>query len=155
MRVCHPNPLDGSLFCQNTSRVMNMKTTKEKTFARKTASLLRTLGQPTRLRILLALQRGEACVCHLEAILGMRQAYISQHLMALRDAGLVTTRRDGRFIFYRLRDPELVEVIVRAGNIAGVSLPQSPPALQADACDCPSCSTHPAEGIPIMGGFRA
>lgn len=54
------------------------------------ADLFRLLGQPVRLRILLAIGTGEACVCHLEAHLGLRQALISQYLMVLRDAGLAT-----------------------------------------------------------------
>ena len=47
---------------------------------KKLASLFRTMGQAARLRIILAIGEGEACVCHLEAILGYRQAYISQQL---------------------------------------------------------------------------
>jgi ArsR family transcriptional regulator len=66
----------------------------------KISLLLHTLGQPVRIRILLAISDDEACVCHLETMLGLRQAYISQHLMAMRNAGILTTRRDGRFIFY-------------------------------------------------------
>ncbi len=50
------------------------------------SNIFRQLSQPSRIEILLAIGEGEACVCHLEAKLGMRQAYISQHLMALRDA---------------------------------------------------------------------
>lgn len=52
------------------------------------AHLLQTIGQTARLQILLAIGEGEACVCHLEAALGWRQAYLSQHLMALREAGM-------------------------------------------------------------------
>jgi ArsR family transcriptional regulator, arsenate/arsenite/antimonite-responsive transcriptional repressor len=52
------------------------------------AKLFQTVGQPARLQILLALGGGEACVCHLEATLHWRQAYLSQHLMALRKVGI-------------------------------------------------------------------
>ncbi len=51
--------------------------------------VFKILGQPVRLQILLILNTGEECVCHIEAILGIRQASISQQLMVLRDAGLV------------------------------------------------------------------
>lgn len=107
------------------------------------AVLLRTLGQPERLKILLAIGQQEACVCHLEAALGMRQAYISQHLMALRQAGLVTARRDGRNIYYRIEDPSLLSFIRQAGEQAGLDqtqmaqarLPSLPP-----NCPCPHCA---------------
>ena len=107
------------------------------------AELLRTLGQPERLKILLAIGQQEACVCHLEAALDLRQAYISQHLMALRQAGLVTARRDGRNIYYRLEDPALLAFIRQAGVQAGLSqaqmsqaqIPSIPP-----NCPCPHCA---------------
>ena len=57
------------------------------------------------------LRDGEQCVCHLEAVLGCRQAYISQHLMVLREAGLVEDRRDGARIFYRVIKPEVFDLV--------------------------------------------
>lgn len=110
------------------------------------AALLRALGQPERLKILLAIGQQEACVCHLEAALGLRQAYISQHLMALRQAGLVTARRDGRNIYYRLVDLSLLNFIRQAGVQAGLgqaqmlraSIPTLPP-----NCPCPHCAGEP------------
>ena len=53
----------------------------------------KALMHPTRMAILDALREGEQCVCHMEAAFGLRQAHISQHLMVLRDAGLVADRR--------------------------------------------------------------
>ena len=47
--------------------------------------LMQSIDQPARLQILLAIGEGETCVCHLEATFGWRQAYLSQHLMALRE----------------------------------------------------------------------
>ena len=66
------------------------------------AEIGKALGHPVRLQILQVLREEEACVCHLEAILGQRQAYISQHLMRLREAGLVVDRREGMNVFYSL-----------------------------------------------------
>ncbi len=100
--------------------------------------LFQTLGQPTRLKILLAIGAGEACVCHLEATLGLRQAHLSQHLMALREAGLVADRRESRFIFYHLADPRLLGVLRQAAELQGVSLPELSP---SPACECPNCSS--------------
>ncbi|MGZ7212499.1 ArsR/SmtB family transcription factor, partial [Streptococcus pyogenes] len=56
---------------------------------RKQAQFFKILMHPTRLAILDILRGGEQCVCHMEAYLGLRQAHISQHLMALREVGLV------------------------------------------------------------------
>ena len=75
------------------------------------SQLYKVLMHPTRLAILDELREGEQCVCHMEAKFGLRQAYISQHLMILRDAGLVTDRRDGWNIFYSVSRPEIYKVI--------------------------------------------
>jgi DNA-binding transcriptional ArsR family regulator len=129
-----------------------MRSLQEKNYARKTASLFRALGQPARIRILLAIGQGEACVCHLEAVLGMRQAYISQHLMALRDIGLVTTRREGRYIFYRLQNPSLLNLIVEAAQVSGVAIPEKAITAKKDDCGCPSCSKSEVEMLTVLGG---
>ena len=63
--------------------------------------IFKVLTHPARLAILEILRDGEHCVCHMEAHLGFRQAYISQQLSVLRDAGLVQDRRDGWNIFLR------------------------------------------------------
>jgi ArsR family transcriptional regulator len=110
---------------------------------RKISRLLRTLGQPARIQILLAIGSGEACVCHLEAVLGERQAFISQHLMALRKAHVLASRREGRYVYYRLRDPQLLEMLQLAGEQVGL-----PRLIQLDepikneepACGCPHCA---------------
>jgi DNA-binding transcriptional ArsR family regulator len=83
----------------------------------KLADLFSLLGQPSRLQILLVIGQGEACVCHIEAVLGLRQAYISQQLMGLRKAGLVTFHRDSRNIFYRLTQPKMVHILEQAAKL--------------------------------------
>lgn len=106
------------------------------------ARTLALIGQPARIQILFALEQSEACVCHLEAVLGMRQASISQHLMLLRDAGLVETRRERRNIFYRITRPELVEILRQAAALAGLdpaALANLPPGPVA-GCPCPVCN---------------
>mgnify|MGYP001825498853 CR=1 FL=1 len=104
--------------------------------------LLESISKPARIQILLAIGEDEACVCHLEAILGYRQAYISQHLMVLREAGILDTRREGRFVFYRLRDKRILELIKEAGAIAGVLAEEIQPVKRIEKysdCGCPSC----------------
>ncbi|NPV75366.1 MAG: winged helix-turn-helix transcriptional regulator [Anaerolineae bacterium] len=88
----------------------------------KTARLFSLLGQPVQLKILLLIGEGEACVCHLEAALGLRQARISQHLMALRAGGWVNARRTGRHMYYSLSDLALLDLIHQAEKITGYEI---------------------------------
>lgn len=120
------------------------------------SSLFRAIGSPARLRILLAIGKGEACVCHLEAQLGLRQAYISQHLMALREAGLLSTRREGRYVYYRLDDEELLKLVQTAGAITGIPQAKLKGLIQEDPipfCECPGCtSLIKSESIAVQNG---
>ena len=68
------------------------------------ATLFQALGDPTRLRILGLLLTGEVCVCHIHQSLRIPQPKASRHLAYLRRHGLVSTRRDGLWIYYRLAD---------------------------------------------------
>ncbi len=112
--------------------------------AKKISRVLRQVSHPARIRILLTIGEGETCVCHLEAALGYRQAYISQHLMALRKAGLLQTRREGRFIYYRLSDVRLLSLLETAATLAGPeSLSIAEPAAKVAGCGCPACTTRP------------
>jgi DNA-binding transcriptional ArsR family regulator len=101
-------------------------------------ALLEALGSPVRIQILLAIGAGEACVCHLESLLGLRQAYISQQLMDLREKGIVTSRREGKFIYHRLEKPEILDLVRLAAHVAGVA--EAELALHAHpGCECPHC----------------
>ncbi len=75
------------------------------------ARLLALLAHPIRLQIVELLRHGEVCVCDMQAALGQRQAYISQHLMALREAAIVTCRKDGLRVYYQLSDPRVLRVL--------------------------------------------
>jgi DNA-binding transcriptional ArsR family regulator len=103
------------------------------------ANLFRTLMHPARLSILEILRDGEQCVCHLEAVLGYRQAYISQHLMFLREAGLVDDRRDGTRIYYRVIKPEIFNLLDAAIRMSGME-PEGRKNIQAGHCPCPKCN---------------
>ena len=77
--------------------------------ARAIAALrFRALGDETRLRIFEQLIPGEQCVADLMESTGLGQSLVSHHLRTLRDAGLVTDRRDGRWVFYAIADPALI-----------------------------------------------
>ena len=68
--------------------------------------VLKAMGHPVRLRILAMLRDGELCVCQMTALLDLATSTVSAHLADLRRAGLVTERKDGRWVFYRLTDEE-------------------------------------------------
>ena len=103
------------------------------------AKLLKLLTHPARLAILNILRDGEHCVCHMEAHLGFRQAYISQQLMVLRDAGLIQDRRDGWNVFYHVAEPRIFTVLSAVEQMIG---PVSQPVelRPAVSCSCPKCS---------------
>jgi DNA-binding transcriptional ArsR family regulator len=105
---------------------------------KKTCDLLKSLGHPVRAQILLAIDTGEVCVCHLEVTLGLRQATISQQLMILRRQKIIRARREGKYIFYRLTKPEVLEIIRAAGDVVGVTR-KSLMVQENDRCECPKC----------------
>src|SRR6059036_631813 len=80
---------------------------------RRAARVFHALSDETRLQILERLREGERCVCELTDVLGAAQSRLSFHLKTLKDAGLVTDRRDGRWSYYAL-DPEALEPIAEA-----------------------------------------
>ena len=101
--------------------------------------LFKALMHPARLAILDVLRTGEACVCHIEAALGYRQAYLSQQLMVLREAGLVEDQREGWNIYYRVIKPDVFNVIDAAHQALGETKRLSVPAI-IPSCSCPHCT---------------
>ncbi|MBY6003207.1 metalloregulator ArsR/SmtB family transcription factor [Salipiger bermudensis] len=79
--------------------------------ARSAAAFLKTLAHEGRLMILCHLGSGEKSVGELEQLLGTRQAAVSQMLARLREEALVTTRREGKTIYYSLADEDTGRVI--------------------------------------------
>jgi ArsR family transcriptional regulator len=75
------------------------------------AGFLKALAHEGRLMILCHLVGGEKSVTELETLLGQRQAAVSQQLARLRQEGLVSARRDGKLIFYAIRDPAVLRTI--------------------------------------------
>lgn len=70
-----------------------------------TAALFKALSEPVRIRLMyLLLEAGELCVCDLVETLGLSQSVVSRHLAYLRNHGLVATRREGVWIYYRAVD---------------------------------------------------
>lgn len=65
-------------------------------------NITRALADETRIRTLLALRHGELCVCQITELFGFAVSTVSKHLSILYQAGLVESRKDGRWIYYRL-----------------------------------------------------
>ncbi len=106
------------------------------------AAPLSSIASPQRIAILLAIGKGEACVCHLETALGWRQAYISQHLMSLRKAGILQDRREGRYIFYRLKNASYLDLIAASASLSGLSALTVSVLIDTrtyPSCACPHC----------------
>lgn len=84
--------------------------------------LYRALSDETRVRMVALLNHGELCVCHIENALAMSQPNVSRHLGILKNAGIVDTRRDGSWVYYRLVEqetPELQAAIDAIGTAFG------------------------------------
>lgn len=110
--------------------------------SKKIAAPLSVIASPQRIAILLAIGRGEACVCHLESALGWRQAYISQHLMALRKADILQDRREGRYVYYRIKNASLLDLITASASQSGLSAEAVSSLINTQvypSCECPHC----------------
>ena len=77
----------------------------------KLAQLYKALGDKTRLKMLIALDQGEMCVCDLAAYLGVSESAVSHQLRLLRQLHLVTNRREGPILYYRLDDEHISQLI--------------------------------------------
>ena len=109
----------------------------------KISTPLTAIASPQRIAILIAIGTGEACVCHLETALGWRQAYISQHLMSLRKADILLDRREGRYVFYRLKDASLLDLITASARLSGLSAESVSTLINTQfhpSCECPQCA---------------
>ena len=89
---------------------MRSLTPDEETLSRLTR-LFRVFGDPTRMRILYALSRGEMCVCAIGEYLGMEQSAVSHQLGILKRSKLVKSRREGKSVFYSLADDHVRTII--------------------------------------------
>jgi len=99
------------------------------------SEIFHLLSHPARLQILDELRRDPACVCHLEAVLDKPQAYVSQQLRVLREAGAVGDRRDGLFVYYRLVDDQVEQLLEEVLGPAGRR-------TEPIECPCPHCDSE-------------
>lgn len=83
-------------------------------------AIFKSLGDPVRLRLFYLLSRHpELCVCHLTDAMQIPQSTVSRHLGLLRHAGLVATRRDGKWMYYRLNGGIATDLLGVVEALAG------------------------------------
>jgi len=105
------------------------------------AEIFKLLSHPCRLAILYTLRSGEECVCHMEATLGYRQAYLSQQLAVLREAGIIQDRRDGWNIFYRVIRTDIYPILDAVNALVGSPADAPQGHVTAATCPCPKCTS--------------
>ena len=88
------------------------------------ARVIRALAHPSRLAMVEALRAGERCVCELQELVGSDMSTVSKHLSLLKNAGIVSDRKDGLWVYYSLRTPCV------AGFLACID------AVTGEACEC-------------------
>ncbi len=89
------------------------------------AEMFRTLGDPTRVRILDALARHELCVCDIATLVGLTESAVSHQLRLLRHMRLVRARREGRMVYYALDDQHITELFAQGLRHVEEARPQS------------------------------
>ncbi len=91
--------------------------------------ITKALSDPNRVRVLLALRRGELCVCQITGLFGLAPSTISKHLSVLHHAGLILSRKTERWVYYRLPDKSAPIVVREALDWAKKSLSKSSEAV--------------------------
>ena len=86
-------------------------TTLDSSLLNRAAGVIKCLGHPLRLRLLDAMESGEATVSELQACSGASQAMVSQQLATLRGHGIVAARRDGPFVRYSITEPKVHHIL--------------------------------------------
>ena len=81
------------------------------------AKIFKALGHPSRLLMANALREGKKCVCDLQALVGADMSTISRHLAILREAGIVTSEKNGTSIYYSLAMPCLETFLRCTGDV--------------------------------------
>ena len=83
-----------------------------------TQAIFKALSNEYRIRILEALRDGELCACEIQVVLDAPQSTVASHLRELKDAGLVNTRRQGKWTYYRIGDTAVLQLLDIADALA-------------------------------------
>ncbi len=81
------------------------------------SEILKTLAQPTRLKILEFLRNGEKCICEIIPGVNGEQSNISRHISLMQKGGLVSTRKDGVKVIVKVADPKIFAVLDQVGMV--------------------------------------
>lgn len=87
-----------------------LKGIQDKALLMRNADFFKVMGDPTRMRIVAALDQSELCVCDLAVVLDMTKSAISHQLRTLREANFVKSRRDGKVVYYSLKDEHVRQI---------------------------------------------
>jgi ArsR family transcriptional regulator, arsenate/arsenite/antimonite-responsive transcriptional repressor len=93
-------------------------------------NITKALADENRVRMLLALRAGELCVCQITELFGLAPSTVSKHLSILAQAGLVASRKDGRWIYYTLPDRNAPVAVGEALDWVKKSLTRNPRSLE-------------------------
>lgn len=92
--------------------------TPDETEIEATRAVFKALANEHRIRILEALRDGELCACEIQVVLDAPQSTVASHLRELKDAGLVRTRRQGKWTYYRIGDTAALQLLDVANALA-------------------------------------
>lgn len=118
----------------------------------KLSDLFKVFGDTTRVKILYSLFESELCVCAIAELLGMTQSAISHQLKVLKDANLVTFRREGKTIYYSLADDHVNLIISQGFNHITEGERMVKKTYRMEDLDCAHCAAKMEEGIRKLEG---
>jgi ArsR family transcriptional regulator len=111
--------------------------------------LFAALADPTRLRLLNLIAGREVCVCYLVEVLRQSQPKVSRHLAYLRKAGVVAARREGKWMHYRIQQPQ--DPAVASILAAALDSLQADPEMQADLARLSRACCQPQRFVTLQG----
>ena len=115
-------------------------------------NFFKVFGDPTRIKILYSLFESELCVCAIAELLGMEQSAISHQLRVLKEAKLVTSRREGKTVFYSLADDHVNLIIAQGYNHITEGERTVKKTFRMEDLDCAHCAAKMEDGIRKLDG---
>jgi DNA-binding transcriptional ArsR family regulator len=114
-------------------------------------AITRALADEQRVRMLLALRRQELCVCQIVELAGLATSTVSKHMSILKQARLVESRKDGRWIYYRLACDDAPEMIQQAMHWVFAQLGNDPRILRDEQALKKICQVDPRDLCAARG----
>jgi len=107
-------PVCGVTYIDEKKVLKVLKNLPDETVINDTSEILKVLGDPTRLRIVMALTKEELCVCDLSALANVSVSAVSHQLRLLRGQRLVKHRKQGKMVYYSIADNHIYNIIAAA-----------------------------------------